>query len=342
MSKQRFFASDNCSGVHPQIMQAIANTNEHYAFGYGEDEITAQALSCFKQHFGEEAEAFITLTGTGSNILALESLLHPWEGVICNEFAHINEHECGALQKITGSRLIVIPEHNGKIRIDDIKPLLFTKDDEHVVLPKVIYITQSTELGTVYTHDEIKALVEFAHANDMYVHLDGARLCNAAASLGCSLKALTTDLNIDTVSFGGSKNGMMCGESVIVFNKQLKQKLRYIRKQDMQLISKMRYLSAQFIEFFNNDLWLSNATQANNMAAYLAEQLKTFDFAQILYPVDANMIFVKMPKALLQELLKHTLFYLVDAEEETSRFVTSFDTTKEDVDTLINLIKQFS
>jgi len=240
------FGSDNHSGVHPDIIKAIQTANKGYTVAYGEDEHTKHAIKKFKEHFGENIDVYFVYNGTAANILGLKTVTDSFNSILCAEIAHLNVHECCGPEKFTGCKLTIIPTKNGKLTVDLIKPYLVGFEDPHMAQPKVISITQSTELGTVYTPNEIKELSDFAHKKNMLIHMDGARLSNAAASLKVSMKKITADVGVDVLSFGGTKNGMMIGEAVVFFNKNLSKNFQYIRKQGMQLTSKMRFISAQF------------------------------------------------------------------------------------------------
>ncbi len=334
------FASDNYSGISPEILQALIRANEGDAPAYGGDTYTAQAVALFKEHFGQDTDVYFVFTGTAANILGLNTLLKSHQAIICAETAHINTDECGAPEKFIGCKLITIPTVDGKLTIDLIKPQLIFLDDQHRAQPKLISITQPTELGTLYTIEELKNLVHFAHENNMYVHLDGARLANAAAALQLPLAALTTDLGIDLVTFGGTKNGMMMGEAVIFLNKEISKDFKYIRKQGMQLGSKMRFIAAQFIELLSNDLWLKNAQHANQMAQLLSTEAAKIPALALAYQTQANGVFVKIDPRYNSILQKSYSFYVWDELNNIVRWMTSFNTTQDDVYQFVNFIKK--
>ena len=335
------FASDNTASVHPKIMEAIEKANQNQYISYGDDPFTEEVIKKFKSVFGENAEAFITLTGTASNVLSIRAFTKPFNSVLCTEMSHINLDECGAPENIGGIKLVQIKSSNGKLTPEIIRPHLEVIGNEHHAQPKLISITQSTEIGTVYTTKELLNITSFAHNNGLYVHMDGARLANAAVHLNCSLKEITSDVDIDVLSFGGTKNGMMMGEAVIIFNKDFVDDFKYIRKQSMQLFSKMRYISAQFNAYFENDLWLQNALHANKMAQYLSDKLKNFSpDIKVMYNVEANAVFVKMPVQIIEPLKKEFYFYTWDSEESIIRLMTSFETIESDIDALINSIQK--
>ena len=341
MTNNPLFASDNTAPVHPKIMQAIVDTNQQHVMGYGEDELTRQAVEITKDQFGNNCDVYFTLTGSGTNIVALKTALRPFHAVMCAESAHVNVHECAAAESLIGCKLITLPHQYGKLTIEQIHSWPHEMGDLHCTQAKVISITQATEYGAVYSLQELKALADFAHQQQMYLHMDGARLCNAAAYLNTSLSSLTADIGVDILSFGGSKNGMLCGEAVIVFNPDLRDALPFLRKQTTQLLSKMRYLSAQFIAFWQDNLWKKNAKHANEMAQYLVQSLQQFPFIGLLYPVQANILFVKMPRDLLLKLQTQYYFYILDHEQTTARWITSFDTTKQQIDYLLAQISQY-
>ena len=292
----RSFASDNNAGVHPEIMAAIAAANDGHVIAYGDDPYTVAAVKLFRQHLGRDAEVFFVFGGTGANVLGLKAATESHHAIICAETAHINVDECGAPEKFTGCKLIDIPSADGKINVEQIKPLLHEVGFEHHVQPRVISVSQATEMGTVYTPRELKALANFAHDNGMLLHVDGARIANAAASLNVKLKAITRDAGVDILSFGGAKNGMMYGEAVVFFDQNLAKDFKYTRKQGTHLPSKMRFISAQFEALLSNDLWRQNAEHANRMAQVLARELARVPQITITQKVEANGVFAIVPK----------------------------------------------
>ena len=327
----RSFASDNNAGIHPEILSAIERANDGHAKGYGGDEHTAQAEALMQRHFGEESSSFFVFNGTGGNVVALQALLRPYEATICAETAHINVDECGAPERFTGSKLLTLPTPDGKLTPAMIEHHLHGIGVVHHVQPRAISITQSTELGTVYTPGEIRALAEFAHARNLYLHMDGARYCNAAAGLGVDLKALSVDAGVDILTFGGTKNGLMLGEAVVVFRPELAESIGYLRKQSAQLASKMRYISAQFIAYLESDLWRRNAIHANQMAQFLAQQAAQIEGVHLTQPTQANAVFAILPHAAIEKLQAEYFFYVWDPEKNEVRWVCSFDTTEQDV-----------
>lgn len=329
---QRTFASDNNSGVHPTVLQSIAEANVGHVKAYGDDPITQKAIQKFKDFFGKQAEVFFVYGGTGANVLGLKALTESYHSVICSEGAHIYQDECGAPEKFTGCKLVTIPTPDGKITVDQIQEQMVGIDFEHHVQPRVVSITQATEVGTVYTPQEIKKIAEFAHANRMYLHVDGARIANACASLGITPKEMITDTCVDVLSFGGTKNGMMFGEAIVFFNPDHAKNFKYIRKQSMQLSSKMRFISAQFDALLTNDLWLQNARHANEMAKYLESKIREIPEIKITQKVEANGVFAILPEKIIPVLQEHCFFYVWNEKTNEVRWMCSFDTQKEDID----------
>jgi threonine aldolase len=331
-NKMRSFGSDNHSGIHPAILEAIYQANVNHTYAYGDDEYSEKLQQKVEEIFGANATIFPTFNGTGANICALRACVQPFHAILCSTTAHIFVDECGAPEYLTGTALKAIPTKDGKITVKMLEPFLDTFGFEHHSQPKVLYISQATELGTIYKSEEIKQLAQFLHANNMYLHVDGARLANAAATLQCSLKEITADCGVDIISFGGTKNGMLMGESVITFRSELAENMKYIRKQSTQLFSKMRFSSAQFLAYFQNDLWLTNAQHANKMAQLLRKRIEdagNFEFTQ---PTEANIILVSLSPTLISEMLKHHFFYVWNENTHEIRLVTSWDTTEEDVE----------
>lgn len=325
----RSFASDNNSGVHPEILKAITEANLGHCKAYGDDPWTKRAVEKIQQTLGPHAQAFFVFNGTGANVLSLKAMVQPFEAVICASASHIQEDECGAPEANVGCKLLGIPTPDGKLSVDQIRPHLRGLGNPHHVQPKVISITQSTEFGTLYTVKEIQAMTHFARENGLWVHMDGARLSNAAASLKTSLRALTSDAGIDVLSFGGTKNGLVGAEAVVIFRPELALKFQYIQKQSMQLPSKMRFISAQFEALLSNDLWLRSASHANAMAARLEAELRKFPKIQITQKVQANGVFVRMDPQVSEKLLRKHFFY--PWGESEYRLMCSFDTTLEDI-----------
>ncbi len=339
MSYIRGFASDNNAGVHPDILKAIESANVGHAVGYGDDELTKRAIAKFREIFGDQTDVFFAYNGTGANVIAIQALTQSYHAVICPNTAHINVDECGAPEKFSACKLLPVSTVDGKLTIDGIKTYMHGFGFEHHAQPKMISITQVTELGTIYSIDEIKKIADFAHQHNMYLHMDGARLANAAAALGCGLKEMTADAGVDVLSFGGTKNGLMFGEAVLFFN-QNTNAVKYIRKQSAQLHSKMRFTAAQFLAILSNDLWFKNAHHANKMAQKLAQKLETIEGVKITQKVDSNGVFAIIPKEIIESLQKEFFFYVWDEDRSEVRWMTSFDTQEEDIDKFVELIKQ--
>ncbi len=336
------FASDNFAGIHPEVFSALEKANVGHAIAYGADAWTERSHEIFKKVFGPKAESFLVFNGTAANVCALKHLFKPWQAIICPFSAHMWTDECGAPQANSGCSLLPVTSKNGKITPEQCELFLHGKGFQHHVQPAALSITQSTELGTVYSLDELKALAQFAHKNDLLFHIDGARICNAAASLGVSLKTVTTDVGVDVLSFGGTKIGLMGAEAIVFIKDGLAENFQYVRKQQMQLASKMRFMAAQMIALLENDLWLRNAKRANEMAHLLEAGLKKHcPHLPILYPVQANALFVQLPSMeILQKLQKKSFFWIWDYEKCVARWMTSWDTEPKDVDAFIGELKK--
>lgn len=331
MKPVRSFASDNNAGVHPKVLQAMAAANRGHVAGYGDDRYTEAAVGKFKQHFGSDIEVFIVFNGTAANCLSLKALTESYQAVTCAEAAHIYTDECGAPEKFTGCKLIPIPTADGKLTVEAVRHAYHGIGDQHHVQPRVISITQVTEMGTVYTPREIRDLARFAHEHNMFLHMDGARIANAAVSLGLTLREATRDLGVDVLSFGGTKNGAMGAEAVVFFNRKFSRDFLYRRKQGMQLASKMRFISAQFEALLTNDLWRKNAQHANRMAGLLEEEVGRIPTVKIVYKVEANGVFAQVPRRAIAKLQKRYFFYVWDESRSVVRWMCSFDTTEQDV-----------
>lgn len=328
---KRGFASDNNSGIHPEILKAIASVNDGHVPGYGNDVYTSEAVARFKQEFGDDSSVFFVFNGTGANVLALAGISRSYHSVICAEDAHIHVDECGAPEKFNGFKLLPVKSVDGKIGLEAIRSQLHGFGFPHHSQPGVISISQVTELGTVYSVDEIKAITTLAHEYGLLVHMDGARLANAAVSLNLPFRAFTRDAGIDVLSFGGTKNGMMIGEAVIFFHREHADNMQYVRKQSTQLYSKMRFVSAQFLAYFENNLWERNARHANRMARLLSDEISQIEGITISKKTEANGVFVIIPEKVIRKLQKEYFFYLWNEKLSEARLVTSFDTTEDDV-----------
>ncbi len=327
----RSFASDNNAGVHREVLEAIARANEGHVVAYGADPYTKSAIALFEQHFGTGIDVFFTFNGTGANVLSLQSINRPYHAVLCSDYAHIYTDECGAPEKHTGCKLIPLPHQDGKITVEAVKHAYHGIGDQHHVQARVISITQSTEMGTVYRAEEVRALADFAHERGMYLHMDGARIANAAASLGQSLRQATRDLGVDVLSFGGTKNGIMGGEAVVFFNRELSSDFLFLRKQGMQLASKMRFIAVQFEALLSNDLWRRSAEHANRMAKVLEAEVRKIPQVKVMWKVEANGVFAQIPAHSIEKIKERYFFYPWIEEECIVRWMCSFDTTEEDV-----------
>lgn len=331
------FASDNYSGVHQDIMQALAMANDGHVPAYGYDEYTDDLQKIVRQHFGDKAHAFPVFNGTGANVVGLQAISPRWGAVICTESAHIHQDESTAPQAVAGLKLLPVATTDGKLTPALIESQLYNIGSEHRAQPSVVYISQTTELGTCYTLDELKAICDFAHQYDLKVFVDGARLSNASVHLNATFKEMIYDTGVDMVSFGGTKNGLMMGECLISFDEELSKTMRYLRKVGLQTASKMRFISAQFIALLSNDLYWHNAKQANEMATLLANELKKLGIEPI-YQVESNGVFVKLPKDVAEKAREKYAFYDWDTNG-TVRLMCSFDITAADVADLVALIK---
>ncbi len=333
------FASDNTAPVHEKIMQAMLEVNSGFTKPYGLDDYTKKAKKELKEIFGTKAEPFFVISGTGGNILAIKSFVRSFEATICTDIGHINTDEVGALEASTGTKILAVPSKNGKLSPEDLDIYLIDKDNMHRTKPTLVSITQSTEHGTLYSLEEIKAICQKAHAHNMYVHMDGSRIANALAALNISAKEMTVDAGVDVLSFGAAKNGVMFGEAVIFFKEGFSENFFRIRKQNFQHISKQRYLSAQISAYLDNNLWLENAKIANDMAQYLASELAKVESVRISRKTEVNAVFAIMPRTLIDKLHKDYYFYIFTPELNEVRFMCNFATKKEDIDTFINYIK---
>ncbi len=334
------FASDNASGVHPKILEAIIKVNGGHLISYGMDEITYQTQKLIQQHFGDKANTYFVFNGTAANVLGISPFLKSHEAIICSSHSHINLDECGAPEKWIGSKLLTVPVHNGKLRVQDLEKVMIRLGDQHHVQPKLLSITQPTEEGTIYTIEELKEISYFVKKYKLFFHLDGSRLAHAATFLNKTLKEITTDIDVDVVSFGGTKNGLLLGEAVIFLKKNFKQEFKFIRKQGLQLASKHRFISAQFYAYLSNNLWKEISKHSRSMAKYLAHSIENIPEVKIIYPVESNAIFAKLPKSLIKNLRKHSFFYIWDEKKQIVRWMTSFDTQEKDIDKFASNIRK--
>ena len=338
MKNERGFASDNNAPVHEEIMQSLLHVNHGHEVAYGDDPYTSEAASLFRQHFGQETTFYPVFTGTAANVLGITAVSRSYNAVICAETAHVNVDECGAPEKFSGCKLLPVETPDGKLTPELISKHMHGFGFEHHAQPLIITITQATELGTVYHPDEIKKITTYAHDHNMLVHLDGARIANAAVALDCSFADITTNAGVDIVSFGGTKNGMMYGEAVLFLKKDLAPDFKYLRKQGMQLASKMRYISAQFSAYLRNDLWKRNAMHANKMARLLNERVSKIRGVEITRETEANGVFAIIPPHVIKPLQNEYFFYVWDEKRSEVRWMTSFDTTEEDIMNFTSLL----
>lgn len=328
----RGFASDNYAGIHPEVLEAIARANAGHAVAYGDDDETERLRGLVRDHFGPQAEVFPVFNGTGANVVALQSMCRPWEAVICAESAHVNVDEGGAPEKVAGLKLWTVPTEDGLLTPELVDVHAVRAGDVHRAQQAVVTITQSSELGTAYTVDQLGTLADHVHSLGLRLHLDGARLANAAASLGVALREITTDVGVDAVSFGGTKNGAMGAEAVIVLDPTLASAVPFLRKSAMQLASKMRFVSAQISALLTDDLWLRNASHANAMARRLETAVRAIPGVEVMRRVDANAVFAILPPAVTERLQRDYRFYTWDDHTGEVRWMCSWDTTTEDVD----------
>lgn len=337
---RKHFASDNNSPVHPDVMQAILSANQGHVLAYGDDYYTEKASAKLKQKFKTDCDPFFVFTGTGANVLCLSALTRSFQAVICAENAHLNGAECGAPEKFAGVKLYTIPSRTGKINAADIEAFLDYIGDQHHAQPKVVSLTQATDFGLCYTPQEIKQVCKAAHQNGLYVHMDGARLYTACAALGTSLPEMTADTGLDVLSLGGTKIGLLGAEAVVFFKPELARDFKYIRKQGMQLASKMRFLAVQMEALFTNDLWLSNARHANHMAARLKHELSGIPGLELTRAVQTNMVYCTIPSQAISRIREHYLFYVFDSRKSEVRLVTNYDTTEQDILDLAEVIRK--
>ena len=338
MDSSKSFSSDNYAGAHESVVRALVQANAGDASAYGADPWTGQATAALRDAFGARGGVFFVFTGTGANVLGLSLLLRPYEAVICPETAHVNVDECGAIERTLGNRLLAVATPDGKLTPGLIAPRLEGRGDEHRAQPRVVAISQVTELGTCYTLDELKALREFCQAEELRLYVDGARLANAAARLDCSLADLAA--HADVLSFGGTKNGAIGAEAVVVMAEELTADAPFLRKQQTQLASKMRYLAAQFLGLMEDQLWLHNARHANAMAARLADGIRNVPGVELWQAVEANAVFARLHPAHMARLQRVREFYEWDPSAHVVRWMTAFDTTETDVDAFVADVHQ--
>lgn len=340
MIVRRHFASDNYAGMHPEVLEALGTANVGHEPSYGHGPWTERVEGIFRDHFGPETRSYLVFNGTAANVLGIQSVVQPHHAIICGEAAHLQMDECGAPERFTGCKLILVPTPNGKLSPEDVVNRITGIGDEHRVQPKVVSITQSTEIGTVYSVAEIGALAEVAHSHGLLLHMDGSRIANAAVSLGSDFRDFTTRAGVDIVSFGGTKNGVMGVEAILFLNGLEPRDFLFIRKQGMQLGSKMRFMAAQLVALLGTDLWKRNASNANRMARRLADQVRQVPGIRITQPVDANGIFAIVPPAHIPALQERAFFYVWNPATSEVRWMTAWDTTEEDVDQFARAVKE--
>ena len=336
---KRGFGSDNHSGFSPEVIDALVRANDRHALAYGDDEVTERLRALIKDTFGPQASIYLVFNGTGANVLSIDAMCRSYEAVVCAETAHINVDECGAPQRVVGCRLLTVDTPDGKLTPALVKTRLHGFGFEHHSQPKAISISQPTELGTLYTLDEIRALSDLAHSYNMYLHIDGARLANAAVALGCSFKEMTTDQGVDVLSFGGTKNGLIMGESCVILNPALDNDMLYRRKQMTQLGSKMRFMAAQMECYIESGMWRRNAEHSNRMAQLLYNELRDVPTVRVMYPVQVNSVFVQLPREVWTSLQEDYFFYDWDEDANVVRWMCSFDTTEDDIRNFVQALK---
>jgi threonine aldolase len=338
-ANKRGFASDNSATVHPEVLAAIEAANQGHVYGYGHDRLTEALAERFAHEFGEYARVYPVWGGTAANVLSLRATCRGWEAAICSSTAHLNVDECGAPEAIAGVKLLVAPAEHGKLSVESVQGVIERVGDEHAVQARVVSISQCTELGTVYEVDEVRALAELAHGRGLLLHVDGARLSNAAAAIGVSFRALTADVGVDVLSFGGTKNGLLGAEAVVFLDPGLAEGFEYLRKQSLQLASKMRFLAAQLNALLEGELWLRCAAHANAMAALLAERVGSLREVTITQPVQTNAVFAQIPRDAIDALQRQYDFYIWDERTGEVRWMCSWDTTEEDVEEFAEAVR---
>ncbi|MDQ2872076.1 MAG: beta-eliminating lyase-related protein [Candidatus Eremiobacteraeota bacterium] len=337
----RTFASDNNAPVAPEIMEALVAANAGDAVAYGDDPVTERAAQCFREQFGPQADVFFAFNGTGANVVALSCLLRPFEAVIAPASAHLQTDECGAFERFSGSKILAVPSADGKLHPPDIQALVAPEPDQHHVVPRGVSISNTTEFGGIYTLEEIRVLCRTAHEREMFVHVDGARICNAAVALGVSLRECTVDLGVDVLTFGGTKNGLMGGEAIVFFDSPAHAGMApFVRKQAMQLASKMRFVAAQFEALFVEDRWHRYASHANAMAKRLEARIADIPSVRITRPVQANAVFATLDRAAMDVIAKRYFFHVFDERLPEARWMTHFATREKDVDAFADAVRE--
>lgn len=338
----RTFASDNYSGVCDEVMASLQEANPGHVSGYGNDPFTDKARALFAQEFGGDSKVHFVYNGTAANVLSLRALTRSFHSVLCSENSHIYIHETGAAQSHTGCKVMALPSQDGKISVQQVKQAVERESywGHHATRPKVVSITQPTELGVLYQPNEVEALASYCHANQLYLHMDGCRIFNAAVALQRTFREFTKDVGVDVLSFGGTKNGLMFGEAIVFFQSQLAEDFDYLHKESLQLASKMRYIAAQFIPFLEDKVWYKNASQANAVAQHLARGLAKIPGVSLSFPVETNLLFAKMPPSMAAHIQQTFPFYTWDERTQEVRLVASFDNTEEDVAAFLQLARE--
>src|SRR3954471_17193131 len=336
----RAFASDNWAGIHPEVLDALAAANVGHVPSYGADPYTREAIVRIRAELGEDAEVFLVFSGTAANVLCLHSMVQSHQAVICAETAHVYTSECGAAEKHIGCKLLAVPSPHGKITVAGIREHLHDLGNEHHAQPRAISITQATEYGTVYTPAEIREIADFAHTHSLLLHMDGARIFNAAAFLDVPLRAITSGAGVDALSFGGTKNGLVAGEAVVFFKQTLADDFEFKRMQGMQLASKMRFIAAQFNALLSNDLWKRSAAHSNRMAQLLAGELASIKGVTLTQQVQANEVFVTLPSEIIPKLQQSWAFHVWNEATSEARLITSFDTEESDIADFAALVRE--
>lgn len=339
---KRGFGSDNHSGVHPRILEALAAANRFHAPSYGTDEWTEKAELLFREHFGPKTEVAFVFNGTAANVLSLKATAKSFQSCYCTDLAHIHVDECGAPEYLAGVKLIPLPSVNGKMRLEDLKKAHIRRGDQHYSQGQVVSLTQPTELGTLYSMEELREIISWAKSEKLFVHIDGARLANAAVGLKKSFKEFTTDLGVDIVSFGGTKNGLMMGEAVVFLNPEFSKDFKYYRKQMAQLPSKTRFISAQFLEYFREDLWRGIAEHSCDMAERLFQSVQDLPGVEVTQKRESNAVFAKIPPAWVKPLREKFFFYVWDEHSFECRWMTSWDTEASDINGFAQALKELS
>lgn len=340
MALRPSLASDNWAGAHPSVLAAIAEASAGPAPAYGDDGVTARVEAWFRDELGPDARAFVVLTGSGANVLGLLGTTRPYHAVICTDCSHLAVDECGAPERIAGVKLSTLAHRDGRLDPDALSDAIRGIGVVHHSQPGLVSVTQATEYGTVYRPDDLARIAEVAHSRGLLVHMDGARIANAAARLGVSLRELTRAVGVDVLSFGGTKNGAVAAEAVVVFDEARATELGYLRKQSMQLVSKMRFVSAQLLALATDDLWLSNARRANDLADRLAAGLSALPGVAITRPVESNAVFAALPAAATGRLKDQADFHVWDARTGEVRLMTSWATTEDEIDTFVALARE--